>query len=97
MAKHILLAVTGGIAAYKSCELVRLLKKQGYTVTVALSKAASEFVTAQTFQALSGYPVLTENSGYGNGMAHQCDTCRRFDVDCACNRKYFGENCARHR
>ncbi|SNB72826.1 Coenzyme A biosynthesis bifunctional protein CoaBC [Kingella negevensis] len=71
MQKHILLAVTGGIAAYKSCELVRLLKKQGYTVTVVLSKAASEFVTAQTFQALSGNLVLTENGeGAGNGMAH---------------------------
>ncbi|ULJ68514.1 bifunctional phosphopantothenoylcysteine decarboxylase/phosphopantothenate--cysteine ligase CoaBC [Wielerella bovis] len=71
MNKHILLAVTGGIAAYKSCELVRLLKKQGHTVTVALSQAATEFVTAQTFQALSGNPVLTENGkGEGNGMAH---------------------------
>ncbi|ULJ63873.1 bifunctional phosphopantothenoylcysteine decarboxylase/phosphopantothenate--cysteine ligase CoaBC [Wielerella bovis] len=71
MNKHILLAVTGGIAAYKSCELVRLLKKQGHTVTVALSQAAAEFVTTQTFQALSGNPVLTENGyGVGNGMAH---------------------------
>ncbi len=68
--KHILLAITGGIAAYKSCELVRLLKKQGHTVTVAMSRAATEFVSAQTFQALSGNPVLTENGGAGNGMAH---------------------------
>ena len=67
MQKRILLAVTGGIAAYKSCELVRLLKKEGHEVTVALSKAASEFVSAQTFEALSGNPVLTENSG---SMAH---------------------------
>ena len=70
MKKHILLAITGGIAAYKSCELVRLLKKQGHEVTVALSQAASEFVTAQTFQALSGRPVLIEQGGKGNGMAH---------------------------
>ena len=67
MQKRILLAVTGGIAAYKSCELVRLLKKEGHEVNVALSKAASEFVSAQTFEALSGNPVLTENSG---SMAH---------------------------
>ena len=67
MQKRILLAVTGGIAAYKSCELVRLLKKEGHEVTVALSKAASEFVSAQTFEALSGNPVLTENNG---SMAH---------------------------
>lgn len=70
MNKHILLAVTGGIAAYKSCELVRLLKKQGHEVTVAMSQAATEFVSAQTFQALSGNPVLTEQGGKGNGMAH---------------------------
>lgn len=70
MSKHILLAVTGGIAAYKSCELVRLLKKQGHEVTVAMSQAATEFVSAQTFQALSGNPVLTEQGGAGNGMAH---------------------------
>ena len=52
--KHILLGVSGGIAAYKSCELVRLLKKQGHRVTVAMSRAATEFVSPLTFQALSG-------------------------------------------
>lgn len=70
MTKHILLAVTGSVAAYKSCELVRLLKKQGHQVTVALSQAASEFVGTQTFQALSGQPVLTEQSLSANGMDH---------------------------
>ena len=73
MNKHILLGISGGIAAYKSCELVRLLKKQGHNVTVAMSRAATEFVSPLTFQALSGNPVLTEThngeSG-GNGMAH---------------------------
>ncbi len=70
MPKRILLAVTGGIAAYKSCELVRLLKKQGYEVQVALSQAACEFVSAQTFQALSAQTVLTEQGGQGHAMAH---------------------------
>ena len=73
MNKHILLGISGGIAAYKSCELVRLLKKQGHSVTVAMSRAATEFVSPLTFQALSGNPVLTEtHSGGagGNGMAH---------------------------
>ena len=73
MSKHILLGISGGIAAYKSCELVRLLKKQGHSVTVAMSRAATEFVSPLTFQALSGNPVLTEtHSGGagGNGMAH---------------------------
>lgn len=73
MSKHILLGISGGIAAYKSCELVRLLKKQGHSVTVAMSRAATEFVSPLTFQALSGNPVLAEtHSGEtgGNGMAH---------------------------
>ena len=71
--KQILLGISGGIAAYKACELVRLFKKQGHSVTVAMSQAASEFVSPLTFQALSGNPVLAEThrgeSG-GNGMAH---------------------------
>ncbi|MFS6937284.1 bifunctional phosphopantothenoylcysteine decarboxylase/phosphopantothenate--cysteine ligase CoaBC [Neisseria animaloris] len=72
MSKHILLGISGGIAAYKSCELVRLLKKQGHDVTVAMSRAAAEFVSPLTFQALSGNPVLSEtHGGYsGNSMAH---------------------------
>ncbi|UOO76022.1 bifunctional phosphopantothenoylcysteine decarboxylase/phosphopantothenate--cysteine ligase CoaBC [Neisseria sp. Dent CA1/247] len=72
MSKHILLGISGGIAAYKSCELVRLLKKQGHSVTVAMSRAATEFVQPLTFQALSGNPVLAEThaGGSGNGMAH---------------------------
>lgn len=70
MSQKILLAITGGIAAYKSCELVRLLKKQGHDVTVAMSQSATEFIAPQTFQALSGNPVLTEQGGNGNGMAH---------------------------
>ena len=73
MKKHILLGISGGIAAYKSCELVRLLKKQGQEVSVAMSRAAAEFVTPLTFQALSGRPVLSETHQAGedgNGMAH---------------------------
>ena len=73
MSKHILLGISGGIAAYKSCELVRLLRKQGHTVTVVMSRAATEFVSPLTFQALSGNPVLFDtHSGEsgGNGMAH---------------------------
>ncbi|QEY26407.1 bifunctional phosphopantothenoylcysteine decarboxylase/phosphopantothenate--cysteine ligase CoaBC [Neisseria zalophi] len=72
MSKHILLGISGGIAAYKSCELVRLLKKQGHQVSVAMSRAATEFVSPLTFQALSGNPVLSEthHGADGNGMAH---------------------------
>ena len=72
MSKHILLGISGCIAAYKSCELVRLLKKQGHSVSVVMSKASTEFISPLTFQALSGNPVLTDTheNGLGNGMAH---------------------------
>ena len=72
MSKHILLGISGGIAAYKSCELVRLLKKQGHSVSVLMSKASTEFISPLTFQALSGNPVLTDTheNSLGNGMAH---------------------------
>jgi phosphopantothenoylcysteine decarboxylase/phosphopantothenate--cysteine ligase len=57
--KNILLGITGGIAAYKSAELVRLLIKQGYTVRVCMTQAATQFITPLTLQALSGNPVHT--------------------------------------
>ena len=55
--KHILLGVTGSIAAYKAGELVRRLREHGAEVRVIMTKAATEFVTPMTFQALSGNPV----------------------------------------
>ena len=58
--KNILLGITGGIAAYKSAELTRRLKDAGADVRVVMTHAATEFVTALTFQALSGNPVHTE-------------------------------------
>ncbi|PSF14615.1 bifunctional phosphopantothenoylcysteine decarboxylase/phosphopantothenate--cysteine ligase CoaBC [Marinobacter shengliensis] len=58
-AKRILLGITGGIAAYKSAELVRLLKKAGLEVRVVMTRGAEAFVTPLTFQALSGEPVRT--------------------------------------
>ena len=69
---RVVLGVTGGIAAYKSAELVRLLVKDGVTVDVILTEAGSRFVTATTFQALSGRPVLTDlwQSGADNAMGH---------------------------
>ena len=56
----ILLGVTGGIAAYKSAELCRELKKKGAEVRVVLTKGATEFITPLTMQALSGNPVHLE-------------------------------------
>lgn len=55
--KNILLGVTGGIAAYKAAELVRVLTKQKSNVRVAMTRAATDFVAPLTFQALSGNPV----------------------------------------
>ena len=55
--KHILLGITGGIAAYKSADLVRRLKDRGAEVRVVMTQAAREFITPLTLQALSGHPV----------------------------------------
>jgi phosphopantothenoylcysteine decarboxylase / phosphopantothenate---cysteine ligase len=55
--KQILLGVTGGIAAYKSAELVRRLQDQGASARVVMTRAAREFITPLTLQALSGHPV----------------------------------------
>ncbi|TQV82550.1 bifunctional phosphopantothenoylcysteine decarboxylase/phosphopantothenate--cysteine ligase CoaBC [Exilibacterium tricleocarpae] len=57
--KHILLGVTGGIAAYKSAEIIRRLQDQGAEVRVVMTAAAQEFITPLTMQALSGHPVHT--------------------------------------
>lgn len=57
---RICLGVTGGIAAYKACELVRLLRQRGHEVRVIATAHALEFVSALTLQALSGSPVRSE-------------------------------------
>lgn len=54
---HILLGVTGGIAAYKSADLVRRLAERNFDVRVVMTRSACKFVTPLTFQALSGHPV----------------------------------------
>jgi phosphopantothenoylcysteine decarboxylase/phosphopantothenate--cysteine ligase len=58
--KKVLLGVTGGIAAYKSPDLVRRLREQGAEVQVVLTSGAREFVTAMTFQAVSGREVRSD-------------------------------------
>lgn len=70
--RHILVAISGGIAAYKGAELVRLLKKQGAVVRVVLSRGATEFITPLTLQALSGEPTHTEllDEAAEAGMGH---------------------------
>lgn len=70
--KNIVLAVTGGIAAYKSAILVRRLKDAGFNVRVVMTEGAQAFITPLTFQALSGNPVHTEllNPEAEAGMGH---------------------------
>ena len=71
--KHrVLLGVTGGIAAYKVAELARLLIRNNVEVQVAMTEAATKFVTAATFQALTGKPVVTDlwDASFANNMAH---------------------------
>src|SRR4030043_618148 len=58
--KEIVLGVTGGIAAYKAAELVRLLVKQEARVRVVMTRNGQEFIMPLTFQTLSGNPVVTD-------------------------------------
>ncbi len=71
-APRYVVGVTGGIAAYKTAELVRLLVKDGAVVDVVMTEAAQHFVGATTFQALSGRAVLTDlwATGADNAMGH---------------------------
>ena len=57
--RSVIVGVTGGIAAYKTCELVSTLAQAGGDVTVLMTQAATRMVTPLTFQALSGNPVYT--------------------------------------
>ncbi|HMS26419.1 MAG TPA: bifunctional phosphopantothenoylcysteine decarboxylase/phosphopantothenate--cysteine ligase CoaBC [Burkholderiaceae bacterium] len=74
--KHIVLGLTGGIAAYKAAELCRALVKEGASVQVVMTPSSEQFITKVTMQALSGRPVLgsqwddTPVNGVANNMPH---------------------------
>jgi len=70
--KRVVLGITGGIAAYKAAELVRLLIKGGIEVQVVMTEAACGFITPVTMQALSGKPVFTDmwDARIADNMAH---------------------------
>ena len=70
--RNVLLGVSGGIAAYKSAELVRQLQERGACVRVIMTHGAREFITPLTLQALSGNPVHTQllDAGAEQGMGH---------------------------
>ncbi|MEW7977095.1 MAG: bifunctional phosphopantothenoylcysteine decarboxylase/phosphopantothenate--cysteine ligase CoaBC [Candidatus Sedimenticola endophacoides] len=70
--KRVLLGITGGIAAYKSAQLVRLLRGEGAEVRVVMTSAAGRFIAPMTLQALSGNPVRSElfDPGHEQAMGH---------------------------
>ena len=70
--KKIVLGISGGIAAYKTPELARLLIQEGTSVQVVMTEAAQQFVTSVTMQALTGNPVFTSqwDNSISNNMAH---------------------------
>lgn len=70
--KKVVLGITGGIAAYKAAELVRLLQKNHIDVQVVMTEAACQFITPVTMQALSGKPVFIGmwDASIANGMPH---------------------------
>lgn len=74
--KRILLGISGGVAAYKAAELLRLLTRDGAEVRVAMTESATRFVGAATFQALSGQPVWTDmwDPRVADGMGHIAHT-----------------------
>jgi phosphopantothenoylcysteine decarboxylase/phosphopantothenate--cysteine ligase len=79
--RTVLVGVSGGIAAYKACELVRWLKQEGAAVVVVMTPAATEFVTPLTFETLSGNPVV---GGLWGGQRAP------FDLPAAAARKMRG-------
>ena len=75
--RTILVGVSGGIAAYKACELVRWLRHEGAAVVVVMTPAAAEFVTPLTFEALSGNPVVRDLWGSQRSGARLPDASAR--------------------
>ena len=67
---RVALGVSGGIAAYKAAELVRLLQDKGLDVQVVMTRSACEFITPLTFAALSGHKVVTEMFGEAQGSSN---------------------------
>lgn len=68
--RHVVVGVSGGIACYKSCHLVRRLTEGGARVDVVLTRGAARFVRPLTFEALSGRPVLRSLWEPGRALAH---------------------------
>lgn len=78
--KRVLVGVTGGVAAYKACELVRLLRQQGAEVEAAMTPAAQDFVGPATLQALSGRPVIGAGTPTAADAMDHIAAARRADL-----------------
>jgi len=79
----ILLGISGGIAAYKACDLVSLARKEGHEVRVVLTANAERFVGAATFEGLSGHPVLVDTfQGAENGGIDHIEWAKWADIAC---------------
>ena len=68
--KHIVLGITGSIAAYKACQLIRLFVKAGAEVQVVITPAGKEFITPVTLSALTSKPVISEFFAQRDGSWH---------------------------
>lgn len=97
--KKIILGITGSIAAYKACYIIRGLIKQGAEVQVVITPAGKEFITPITLSALTGKPVISEffaqrdgtwNSHVDLGIVGGCY------VDSPCHGFYHRKNGERH-
>ena len=77
--KNVTLVVTGGIAAYKSCEFLRLLKKEGIDVHVVMTEHATRFIQPLTFEALSGNRVICSEFGGNDSAMPHIDLARHAD------------------
>lgn len=94
--KEILIAVSGSIAAYKACELVRNLTKEGYPVDVIMTAHATKFVGPITFEAMTGKKVRVDE--YEEGMAHiDAKKFRLSDCSGSRNRKHHRQDGERNR
>jgi len=82
--KNILVGVTGGISAYKTCDLVRDLVKASAQVRVMMTEAATRFVSALTFETLTGHPVLLDLFPPPGGTAVHIEWARWPQAICLC-------------
>jgi phosphopantothenoylcysteine synthetase/decarboxylase len=78
--KNVLLGVTGGIAAYKACDLINGLKANGYDVRVIMTEHAKEFIAPMTLATLSTHPVMDNMWAEKNGNVEHIDTAKWAEI-----------------